>query len=171
MAQMALEQIPADKLDRVDRITVSTRYLGRYQSVSSIRDVPEVFIDEPESMGGANSGPTALESTLAALNACSAMIMFLVRKEMKFDLGGVRFQTDGWVDKRSVEMRRTKQPYSAIPPLTEHYFKVEQNVYITTSETGERLDHFRGEVLRLCPMHALLRDAGVPVESQWTIES
>jgi putative redox protein len=65
--------------ERIQPIHVSTEYLGRYQSVNRIRDLPEFYIDEPRDLGGKNSGPTALESTLAALNSCSAMIMFILR--------------------------------------------------------------------------------------------
>lgn len=171
MPAIPLEDVPEDKLDRVDKIHVTTEHLGRWQSRSAIRDLPELFLDEPESMGGKDSGPTALEATLAALNACSAMIMYLVGREQKFAYSDVRFETDGWVDKRSVEMRRTKQKYSEIKPLADHYFKIEQRVELTTDESPERLAHFRAEVLRLCPMHALLHDAGVPVTFDWITRS
>jgi putative redox protein len=161
----------AQEAERLHSIHVSTEYRGRYQSVSRIRDLPDVYIDEPVKLGGQNTGPTALESTLAALNACSAMIMYILRKEMRFDMQAVRFETEGVVDARSVEMRRTGKKYSEIAPITEHYQRVIQTIYVKTSESGERFEHFKSEVLRLCPMHALLRDAGVPTDSRWIIES
>ena len=105
--------------------------------------------------------------TLAALNSCSAMIMYVLSREMKFDLADVRFETDGWIDVRRIEMRRRKLKYSEVEPVAEHYHHVVQKVYITSNETGERFEHFRSEVHRLCPMYALFRDAGVDLTSTW----
>lgn len=156
--------------ERIQPISVTTEYAGRYQSVNTIRDIPPFSLDEPTELGGRNAGPTALEMTLAALNSCSAMIMYVLSREMKFDLGGVRFETDGWIDVRRIEMRRRKLNYSEVEPVAEHYHHVDQRVFITTSESGERFEHFRSEVHRLCPMYALFRDAGVKLDSNWILE-
>lgn len=156
--------------ERIQPIHVKTQYLGRYQSESTIRDIPPFCLDEPKELGGKNSGPTALEMTLAALNSCSAMIMYVLSREMKFDLQDVRFEADGWVDVRRIEMRRSKLKYSEVEPVAEHYHHVDQRVYITSSETGDRFEHFRSEVHRLCPMYALFRDAGVDLNSTWIQE-
>jgi uncharacterized OsmC-like protein len=156
--------------ERIQPIHVSTEYLGRYQSINRIRDIAEFHCDEPEDLGGKNAGPTALEMTLAALNSCTAMIMHVMRKELRFDLRSVRFEADGFIDVRRVEMKRTGKKYSEIEPITYHYDRVVQRVYIQTSESDERLAEFREEVERLCPMHALLRDARVPMEAVWSRE-
>lgn len=153
--------------ERIQPIYVSTEYLGRYQSVSQIRDLPPVYMDEPKDLGGSNSGATALESTLAALNSCTAMIMYVLKREMRFDLGDLSFEAEGWIDVRRIEMKKTGQLYSQVTPIANHYQKVVQQVHMVSSETGERLERFKAEVHRLCPMHTLLRDAGVPVESHW----
>jgi uncharacterized OsmC-like protein len=153
--------------DRLHEITVDTEYKDRYQSESMIRDLPGLYIDEPRSLGGFNSGPTALETTLAALNACSAMIMHIVRMELTFEMGKISFHTTGTVDSRRVEMKKTKKKYSEIEPVTRHYRSVRQEITIASDESGERWDLFTSEVHRLCPMHALLDDAGVPVEIVW----
>ena len=155
--------------ERIQPIFVRTDYLGRYQSANHIRDLPPIHMDEPTDLGGLNSGPTALESCLAALNSCTAMIMYVLKREMKFDLGAVSFEAEGWIDVRRIEMKRSKKLYSQVRPIADHYQRVVQRVFLTTSEEGERLEHFKAEVHRLCPMHTLLRDAGVPLESDWRI--
>lgn len=157
-----------DDDQRIQPISVRTEYVRRYQSVNRIRDIPEFCLDEPVELGGRNSGPTALEMTLAALNSCSAMIMYILRLEMNFDLRAVTFDTRGWIDVRRIEMRKKKLKYSQVEPVAAHYQRVVQNVYVTTTEDEQRFGYFRAEVHRLCPMHALLRDAGVPVQSNWT---
>ncbi|MGO8958745.1 MAG: OsmC family protein [Streptosporangiaceae bacterium] len=156
--------------ERIQPIHVATEYVSRYQSVNRIRDLPEFCIDEPRDLGGRNSGPTALEMTLAALNSCSAMIMFVLRGEFKFEFGNLRFETDGWIDVRRIEMKRTGKTYSQVEPIAYHYHKVLQRVIMTTSEPANRIAFFRDEVKRLCPLQRLLTDAGVPLEVEWIAE-
>lgn len=167
MTQIDPEVEAIEKADRLHPIHVDTDYIERFKSVSRIRDLPDIYIDEPKSLGGENSGPTALETTLAALNACSAMIIYIMARELKFDYKGLSFKTTGVVDARRVEMKRSRLKYSEVEPVAEHYQSVQQIVTLVTAEPQERVDKLRSEVHRLCPMHALLRDAGVPVETQW----
>lgn len=167
-ADPALDDLQGE--ERIQPIHVSTNYIGRFQSVSTIRDLPPFSIDEPKDLGGRNAGATALETTLAALNSCSAMIMFVLRGEHKFEFADVRFETDGWVDVRRIEMKRTGKKYSQVEPVAKHYARVSQKVYLRTAETADRIAFFRDEVHRLCPMQQLLSDAGVPLEVEWIAE-
>ena len=169
MTQIDPEVEAIEKEDRLHPIHVETDYLGRFKSVSRIRDLPGVYIDEPKSLGGENSGPTALETALAALNACSAMIIYIMARELKFAYQDLHFSATGVVDARRVEMKRSRLKYSEVKPVAEHYQSVEQTVTLVTAEPPERVDELRSEVHRLCPMHALLRDAGVPVEAKWVV--
>lgn len=153
--------------DRIQSIFVTTEYLGNYQSVSQVRDLPALYHDEPVELGGKNTGPTPLEATLCALNACTAMIINILRREMKFEVGSLRFETEGRHDVRRAEMKRTGKLFSEVEPVARHYHKVIQKVYIQTSESDERLEKMRAEVHRLCPLHALLIDAKVDLDFQW----
>ena len=157
--------------ERIQTIDVATDWIDRYQSVTKIRDLPDIYIDEPKELGGRNSGPTALETVLTAMNACSAMIAFVLKLEMGFDLQGLRFETQGYIDVRRVEMKRTGKKYSEVEPIANHFHRVVHRVYVSTSEPDERIDEFRREVERLCPLHCLFRDAGVPVDTEWIRES
>ena len=170
MTQVNPELADINGEERIKSIHVSTEYISRYQSVNRIRDLPEFCIDEPKDLGGRNSGPTALEMTLAALNSCSAMIMFILRGEFKFDFEDVRFETDGWIDVRRIEMKRTGKTYSQVEPIAAHYARVTQRVYVRTTESADRIAFFRDEVERLCPMQRMLSDAGVPLEIEWIAE-
>lgn len=155
--------------DRLQMITVSTDYLGNYQSVNHVRDLPDIYLDEPTELGGKNTGPTPLEMTLCALNSCTAMVMNILRKEMGFQISGIRFEADGQHDVRRAEMRRTGKKFSEVEPVAYHYNKIWQRVYLTTPESDERVEKFKSEVERLCPLHALMRDAKVDLVSDWKI--
>jgi putative redox protein len=156
--------------DRLQTISVKTEFLGNYQSVNQVRDLEPIYVDEPRELGGKDSGPTPLEMTLCALNSCTAMIMNILRKEMKFEITGLRLEADAWHDVRRAEMRRTGKLFSQVEPIAYHYHKVNQRVYMKTPESDERLAKFRSEVERLCPLHALLRDARVDLTSEWIHE-
>lgn len=153
--------------DRLQSIKVTTQYLGNYQSVNQVRDLPPIYFDEPLELGGKNSGPTPLEMTLCALNSCTAMVMNIMRKEMRFDIQAIRFESEGIHDVRRAEMKRTGKLFSQVEPIAYHYHKVIQKVFMKTPESDERLEKFRSEVERLCPLHALLRDAKVNFVSEW----
>ena len=154
--------------DRLQSIHVSTEYISGYQSVNHVRDLSPIYLDEPYDLGGKNSGPTALEMTLCAPNSCTAMIMFILKREMKFDLQGIKFESEGMHDVRRVEMKRTGKLFSQVEPIAYHFHKVIQKIYIKTAESDERLTIFRKEVERLCPLHALFRDAKVNIMTEWT---
>lgn len=156
--------------ERLQSIFVTTEYIKNYKSVNHVRDLPDIYLDEPVELGGENAGPTALEMCLCALNSCTAMIMNILRREMKFDLGGVRFEATGIHDVRRAEMRRTGKTFSQVEPIAYHYHKVIQKVFIRTPESDERLEKFKSEVERLCPLHALFRDAKIDVETVWERE-
>jgi uncharacterized OsmC-like protein len=156
--------------ERLQSIFVKTEYLGAYQSVNHVRDLPDIYLDEPLELGGKNTGPTPLEMGLCSLNSCTAMVMNIMRREMRFDIQAVRMEAEGIHDVRRAEMKRTGKLFSEVEPVAYHYHNIIQKIWIKTSESDERLEKFSSEVERLCPLHALLRDARVNLEAQWIKE-
>ena len=132
-------------------------------------DAP-LWLDEPRDLGGTNQGPTPLESVLASLCGCTAMIVHIIRREMGFELGGLRCEADGVTDVRRAEMRRTGKKYSEVEPIAYHFHRVDQRIFIETSESEERLETLKGHVARLCPVSRLLEDAGVDFRVTWIRE-
>jgi len=156
--------------DRLQPIRVSTRYLGGYRSEVNIRDLPPAYLDEPRDLGGTDQGPTPLESVLASLCGCTAMIVHIMKREMGFRLDALRCEADGVTDVRRVEMKRTGKKYSEVEPIAHHFHSVSQRIYVTTPEGDDRLDEIKREVARLCPVSRLLEDAGVDFEVTWIRE-
>lgn len=156
--------------ERLQPISVSTRYLGGYKSEVSIRDLPPAYLDEPKDLGGTNQGPTPLESVLASLCGCTAMIVHIMKREMGFALDALRCEADGVTDVRRVEMKRTGKKYSEVEPIAYHFHQVSQRIYVTTPESDERLEEIKRQVARLCPVSRLLEDAGVEFEVTWIRE-
>ncbi|HNX13965.1 MAG TPA: OsmC family protein [Oscillospiraceae bacterium] len=58
----------------------------------------KVIIDEPESLGGTNTGANPVEYLLAALSGCLGVVGHLVAGEMGFQLNGLDFVLEGDLD-------------------------------------------------------------------------
>lgn len=58
----------------------------------------ELIIDEPESLGGTDSGPNPVEYELAALSGCLNVMGHLIAKEMGFTLRGIEMEIEGDLD-------------------------------------------------------------------------
>ncbi len=153
--------------ERLQQIEVRSAWTGKYRSEVKIRDLPPIAFDEPLDLGGSNTGPTPLETVLSALVSCSAMIGYIVQREMAFDLKALEFQAVGTHDVRRAVMRVTGQKYSEIEPIARHFHSVRVRARLTTSEPDERLKEFQAKIERLCPLVNLLRDAGVPLDIEW----
>jgi len=156
--------------ERLQKIHVSSEYLGRYKSGIRIRDLPTWYLDEPKELGGDNDGPTPLETVLSALCGCTAMIVHILQREMNFRLDGLRCAAEGTHDVRRVEMKRTGKKYSEVEPIAAHFHSVEMHVFVRTPESDERLHELRTHVARLCPVSRLLEDARVPFKVTWERE-
>lgn len=156
--------------DRLQPISVSSRYLGGYKSEISIRDLPPVYLDEPRDLGGTNQGPTPLESVLASLCGCTAMIVHIMKREMGFQLDDLHCEADGVTDVRRAEMKRTGKKYSEVEPIAYHFHQVRQRITVRSPESDERLEALKRQVARLCPVSRLLEDAGVDFQVTWVRE-
>jgi len=153
--------------ERLQEIEVRSAWDGKYRSVVEIRDLPPLSFDEPRELGGSNTGPTPLETVLSALVSCSAMIAYIVQREMNFDLKGMEFHAVGTHDVRRVAMRATGKKYSEIEPIAKHFHSVRVQARLATSEPDERLKELHAKIERLCPLINLLRDAGIPLDIDW----
>ena len=95
------------------------------------------------------------------------MIVNILRKELRFDVQGMRCEADGVTDVRRAEMKRTGRKFHEVEPIAYHFHKVDMRIYIKTSESDERLDVMAGHVSRLCPVSKLIEEAGVPFNVSW----
>lgn len=58
----------------------------------------EIIIDEPEALGGTDSGPNPVEYELAALSGCLNVMGHLIAREMDFTLRGITMEIHGELD-------------------------------------------------------------------------
>lgn len=68
----------------------------------------KITIDEPEELGGSDSGANPVEYLLAALSGCLSVVGHLVAKEMGFRLNGLDIFLEGKLDPAKFMGKPTK---------------------------------------------------------------
>lgn len=124
------------------------------RTVITVRDF-EVITDE---VSGGNTGPTPLETVLAALLGCEGVIINRCAEAMKFDYAGVDLECEGTVDARGSR---------GVVGVRPHFQSVALKVRIQTNEPAERVAKLRKNVESRCPVMNLLADADVEMIVEW----
>lgn len=78
---------------------VSTALVDNYQASVQIRDFA-LTVDEPEQIGGANTGPTPVELVLAGLGTCQEIVYATYARVLGIPLDGVAVTAEGRLDLR-----------------------------------------------------------------------
>ena len=117
----------------------------------------EVVTDEVD---GGDTGPTPLETTLAALVGCEGVIVNRVAEAMGFAYERVEIEADGEVDKRGSR---------GVAGVRPHFNWVELRIRVVSPEPPDRLRTLQRNVEARCPVMNLMRDAGVDVRARWVL--
>ncbi|MBI4464226.1 MAG: OsmC family protein [Acidobacteria bacterium] len=115
-------------------------------------------LDMPRLLGGTNRGMMPLEALLAAYAGSLNEVGHFVAKTMDFDLRDWRFTVSAQLDPRG--MYGLARVRNAFPRL-----HVEAQV--TTGESLRRLALLRRQLTERCPVHNLLKNAGVRLRHTW----
>ena len=151
--------IPADTEKLVVRSVKATNDATARTEVS-IKDFPVLVTDEPKTSGGTETGPTPLETVLAALVGCESVMIHNVATAMNFDYEGVELEASGTVDLRGPK---------GVPGIRPYFDSVELTVVIYTAESTERMEQLARNAEARCPVMNLMRDAGAKVTANWEI--
>ncbi len=143
---------PNTKKIGIRRLTARNEAATR--TVITVRDF-EVVTDEPHD---SNTGPTPLETVLAALAGCEGVIIKRCAAAMNFSYGAVDMECEGEVDARGSR---------GVPGVRPYFNWVKLGIVIHSNETPERLEKLRKNVEFRCPVMNLLRGANVEVTADW----
>ncbi len=133
---------------------------GSTRTEISVGNHPTFATDEPKTSGGSETGPTPLETMLASLVGCEAVMIHNVASAMKFDYEGVELEAAGTMDLRGPK---------GVPGIRPYFESVDLTIIVYTSESEERLAQLAKNAEVRCPVMNLLRDAGAVVTADWQI--
>jgi putative redox protein len=118
----------------------------------------QLTIDEPENMGGTDTGADPLSSLLGTLAGCENVIAHFVAKEMDFNLDGISFDIKGELDSRGLMGDQEVRPY---------FEKVQIEARVQTNESEERIKELQEKTDQRCPVYTMMKAAGVKLEAKW----
>jgi len=133
---------------------------GTARTEAFVRNFPPLVIDEPDTVGGTNTGPTPFEFALGALIGCEGVMISNVASAMGFEYEGVDFESSGQFDLRGPK---------GVPGVRPFFEEVDLEIKLYTEEPPERVDKLAKNVEHRCPVLNLMRDGGVKVNVTWTV--
>ena len=86
-------------------------WTGGVRSEITIRHFAPVVMDEPESLGGNDTGPNPMEYVLGALIGCKTVIFAMVAQEHGLAYTDLKFELKGTLDVRGLEGVEGVRPY------------------------------------------------------------
>ncbi len=134
--------------------TVQTRQVEGFRSEATVRQF-NVTVDEPEALGGKDTGPSPVELLLAALGTCQEITYRLYADALDIPLKGVSVQLTGNLDLRGF--------FAVEPGVRPGYQSIEATVRLDSPASDEDLARLKETVDKHCPVLDILASA-TPVE-------
>ena len=125
-----------------------------FRSEVSIRD-HGLTVDEPESLGGSDSGPNPIELILASLGSCQEITYRAYATVMGIPLDNVSVKLEGDIDLRGF--------FAVDESVRAGYQKIRGTVHLESSASEEQLQQLREAVNAHCPVLDIITKP-VPVE-------
>ena len=134
---------------------------GTMRTVVACDGGGEVVTDEPVEHGGTGTGPSPLQTVVAALCGCVGVTFNRTAAEFGFAYTGLTFDAEYTLDVRGRSGDRSVRPF---------FQTVRVEVRVRTDESVERLREVVEEAEARCPVHNLISAAGVALEVTWLRE-
>ncbi|NLN19268.1 MAG: OsmC family protein [Firmicutes bacterium] len=116
-----------------------------------------LVIDEPESLGGTDTGANPMEYVLAGLAGCASVMLRMIAREQGLEYESASFDIRGTLDLRGLE---------GVPGVRRHFQTVTGKVEVVTSD-GDKLQKVAEAIEDRCPAYNMLKDAGVDIKLDW----
>jgi uncharacterized OsmC-like protein len=109
-----------------------------------------LFIDEPENLGGKDKGPNPVEYLLLSLGGCLGIVIQVVAKEMNIKIDSLKINLRGGLN----PMRFMGKDFSE----RAGYKNIDVFVEIKSDEPREKLDELLRKVEERCPISDNIRN-------------
>lgn len=140
------------------KVNSTGKWEGGVKTSVHVREFSPIIMDEPEALGGTDSGPNPMEYVVAALSGCTSVMISLIAQEKNFTFQGAEFENTGILDLRGL---------MGVDGVSPHFQKVRFTVTLDTIESDERIEELKHDVEKRCPVYNLLKDAGVQCQTKW----
>lgn len=131
---------------------VTTSLVNEYETRAQIRDF-SLTVDEPEQIGGNNTGPTPVELVLAALGTCQEIVYATYARVLGIPLNGVEVAAEGRLDLRG---------FFGVAEESAGFKDVSYTVTIDSPASQEEISRLVAAVNAHCPVLDILQQP-VPV--------
>lgn len=129
---------------------VETRQVEGLRSEATARQFTQI-IDEPETIGGTDQGPSPVEVALAALGSCHEITYRMCADELDIPLDGVSVKLVGNIDFQGF--------FGVGGTVRPGFGDVDVEVTLDSSASQEDLDRLRQIVEGRCPVLDMFRNA------------
>lgn len=103
----------------------------------------EFTIDEPESLGGTDTGMNPVEVVLAALGACQAIVARVYAKKFEIEFSQLWVELEGDLD---------TDGFMNISDVRRGFSEIRYNIHIKTEASQEKVAEFISFVEKTCPV-------------------
>ena len=124
-------------------VSLEARQIAGYKIEAKARN-HVMYIDQPQAVGGGDSGPTPLEYQFASLASCIITISHIVARQKRIDLRGIEVEVEGPLDTDYFQGKTTEGRAGFVTLCA----KVKYDADLTQQEKEQLL----AEVDRRCPI-------------------
>ena len=103
----------------------------------------EFTIDEPKNLGGTDTGMNPVETVLAALGACQAIVARVYAKKFNIQFENLRVDVEGDLD---------TDGFMNISDVRRGYSEIRYNIHIATNAPKEKVAEFVQFIENTCPV-------------------
>lgn len=107
----------------------------------------KVIMDEPEDMGGTNTGMNPVEMTICAFSGCLTILTHMMAEKMRLEIEDIRVDVEGDVDTDGLAGVKGVRPGLS---------DVRYTFYFKTKEPEKKIERLVSMVEAYCPVHDTL---------------
>jgi uncharacterized OsmC-like protein len=139
--------------------SVSGSGTGVRQDIAVAGSDHVIKTDAYPAFGGQDEFPSPLAFTLASLTSCNQVTAQVVAAQLGIEVLGYEFQVSGDLDPSTLVAGSTTGD--------DTFHNVRLTATLTTTASDAQVEKLGAEVERRCPVSALFRRAGAPVDTTW----
>lgn len=126
---------------------------------TKVRDLT-MIIDEPESVGGTNLAPTPVETTIAALLACTNVITHKIADANNIEINDMNVSAKAHFNQMGTGLMEEVD----VPMM-----EIDLNINITTAANDDEIAILKRDLPRFCAVSKIFRQSGTDIREIWTI--